>query len=280
MSATPVELGSVARVLNGKTPSKKEQRSSGFPVLKIKDVGEFGQFRGIFDSFVDADLADAFPEKIIQQNDVLLLNAAHNADYVASKSFFVEGSAVGALATGEWLIVRADRDKLDSKFMSFWLETPSIRARIAEIVRGIHLYPTDMAELAICLPSLAEQQRIAKQLQEADNLRRVRRYALQMCDELLASAFVEMFGDPVINPQAWPTDTLDSVSTTITDGEHLNPKFVSKGFPIVMAEQVEDSGVNLNSCKIVSPEDFTKFTRKCEPKKSDILLVSRGATKH
>ncbi len=108
MISSLTELGLVARVLNGKTPSKKEQRSSGFPVLKIKDVDEFGEFRGGFDSFVDEGFFRAFPEKIIRENDILLLNAAHNADYVASKSFFAVGSGVGAMATGEWMIIRAN----------------------------------------------------------------------------------------------------------------------------------------------------------------------------
>jgi type I restriction enzyme S subunit len=102
------ELGVVASILNGKTPSKSEQRSRGYPVLKIKDVDEFGEFRGGFDSFVDEEFFRAFPEKIVRQNDILLLNAAHNADYVASKSFFAAGSGVGAMATGEWMIIRSN----------------------------------------------------------------------------------------------------------------------------------------------------------------------------
>jgi type I restriction enzyme S subunit len=195
MISTRTELGSVARVFNGKTPSKKEQRRRGFPVLKIKDVDEFGEFRGTFESFVETNLADAFPEKIVRENDILLLNAAHNAEYVASKLFFAIGSAVGALATGEWMIVRANPDELDPKFASFWLETPSTKTRIGNIVRGIHLYPSDMAELAMQLPPLPEQQRVARQLEIADRLCRMRRYALELSDTFLPAAFLELFGD-------------------------------------------------------------------------------------
>ncbi|MGC3976192.1 MAG: restriction endonuclease subunit S [Nitrospira sp.] len=71
---------------------------------------------------------------------------------------------------------------------------------------------------------------------------------------------------------------LKAVAQKITDGEHLNPRFVLSGIPIVMAEQVEDSGVNLVSCKKVSEDDFAKFTKKCAPRWHDVLIVSRGAT--
>lgn len=48
-----VALSDVAEVFNGKTPSKAEQRGEGHPVLKIRDVSEFGKFRGKHESFVD-----------------------------------------------------------------------------------------------------------------------------------------------------------------------------------------------------------------------------------
>jgi type I restriction enzyme S subunit len=125
---------------------------------------------------------------------------------------------------------------------------------------------------------LPEQRRIAGQLEKADRLVRTRRYALELTDTFLPAAFLEFFGDPVRNERGWRTDILESVATKITDGEHLNPQFVPMGFPIVMAEQVDDWGVNLVACKHVSAEDFIKFIRKCEPVKQDILIVSRGAT--
>jgi hypothetical protein len=40
------------------------------------------------------------------------------------------------------------------------------------------------------------------------------------------------------NRRLWPTEILGSVATKITDGEHLNPKFVPIGFPIVMDEKI------------------------------------------
>ena len=85
-----VLIGEVAQIFNGKTPSKSEQRSHGHPVLKIKDVSDLGEFRGTFASFVDHDLADAYASKRLCEGDTLILNAAHNADYVGSKTFRVQ----------------------------------------------------------------------------------------------------------------------------------------------------------------------------------------------
>ncbi len=194
MKARTVQLGDVATVFNGKTPSKIEQRRVGFPVLKIRDVNEFGQFTGPFTSFVDPDLVAGLAGKLVCDGDTLVLNAAHNADYVASKIFFASGSVVGALATGEWLIIRPDLKETDARFLYFWSQSVESRNRIRDLVKGIHLYPKDVADIPLALPDLSEQQRIAGRLEQADRLVRTRRYALELNDTFLPAAFRQLFG--------------------------------------------------------------------------------------
>ena len=43
-------------------------------------------------------------------------------------------------------------------------------------------------------PRLSEQRRIAGQLEQADRLRRTRRYALELSDTFLPAAFLQLFG--------------------------------------------------------------------------------------
>jgi type I restriction enzyme, S subunit len=57
--------------------------------------------------------------------------------------------------------------------------------------------------LRIPLPPLAEQRRIAAILDKADAIRRKRQQAIRLTDDLLRSAFLDLFGDPVTNPRRW-----------------------------------------------------------------------------
>ncbi len=208
-----VPLAEVASVFNGKTPPKSEQRNEGHPVLKIKDVDELGGFRGRFQSFVDPAFAGKFPRASVCNGDTLILNAAHNAAYVASKTYRVEPSTVGALATGEWLIIRADNSALDPGFLYQWVNSPPTRHSLREHVKGIHLYPKDVARTAIPMPSLDEQRRISNILDQADGLRAQRRVALAQLDSIMQSVFIDMFGDPILNPRGWPTAKLGTVGS-------------------------------------------------------------------
>ncbi len=211
-----VVLSEVAEIFNGKTPAKSDQRESGHPVLKIKDVSEDGKFKGKFESFVDIEFADKHSSKAVKLDDSLILNAAHNADYVGSKRYTAERPVEGSIATGEWLIVRADNVNLDSRYLSYWIASSETRFRMKLLVKGIHLYPKDVQRLKIPLPPLEEQKRIAAILDKADAIRRKRQQAIDLADQFLRSVFLDMFGDPVTNPKEWQKKKISDIGEVVT----------------------------------------------------------------
>ncbi len=231
-------LGDVAQAFNGKTPSRSEQRSEGYPVLKIKNVSEYGQFYGSFDSFVDRSFADKFDPKKIKPGDILILNAAHNADYVGSKIYLAESHTYGALATGEWLLIRAS-ENLFANYAYHWISSLPVRHQIRDLVKGIHLYPKDLAKLQIPLPSLPEQRQIAAILDQADALRAKRRESLAELDKLAQSIFIEMFGDPFRNEKSWDVTSFEN---SLTDETSLSPKLLQSGYLLKGTYPVIDQG--------------------------------------
>ena len=206
-----VRLEDVAEVFNGKTPSKAEQRNNGHPVLKIKDVTEHGQFKGAFESFVDYELAAKHRNRWIRCGDILVLNAAHNADYVASKLYFADDSMNDVLPTGEWLLVRPNEARVLPGYVNYWFRTPSTKREVKFLVKGIHLYPKDVAKLEIPLPPIDEQRRIIDLLSRVEGIVRLRREAQKKAAEIIPALFLDMFGDPATNPKDWDVVSLGDV---------------------------------------------------------------------
>ncbi len=97
-------------------------------------------------------------------------------------------------------------------FAKRYLESRTLATGVPHINLGI------LKDFPAALPPLPEQRRIVAILDEADALRRKRREALGLLDELLRSAFLEMFGDPVTNPQGWPVMPLRRVISSIEPG--------------------------------------------------------------
>jgi type I restriction enzyme S subunit len=156
-----MSLGEVAEVFNGKTPPRAEQRPAGFPVLKIRDIAADGQFRGAFQSFVDDDYARQFPTQQIRENDILILNAAHTSTHVASKMCRAAPPFLGALATGEWTIIRPQTAKISPLYLHYFIASDTARLAVKQMVRGVHLYPKDVRTLELSLPLASKQERIA-----------------------------------------------------------------------------------------------------------------------
>ena len=243
MTATQARrIDEVAVVFNGKTPSKSEQRDGGHPVLKVKDVDALGRFRGMFSGYVDADLARKHVKQQLAGGETLVLNAAHSATHVASKTFYADQDVAGSLATGEWLIVRWSTEAVDSRYGNHWINVPDTRFRIRRLVNGIHLYPKDVARLQIPLPPLAEQKRIAGILDAADALRAKRREALAQLDTLLQSTFLDMFGDPVTNPMGWDTSALGEVGEVITGNtpSRKHPEYYGEDIEWIKSDNIND----------------------------------------
>ncbi len=103
---------------------------------------------------------------------------------------------------------------LDRKYLAYYLRQPSMvdlansRSTGANLPR---LSPKVLETFKIPLPPLEEQRRIAAILDKADGVRRKRKEAIRLTEELLKSTFLEMFGDPVTNPKGWEIVKLGSL---------------------------------------------------------------------
>jgi type I restriction enzyme S subunit len=134
-------------------------------------------------------------KQTVQPGDVLLSRIVPHI-----RRAWVVGKNQGrrTIASGEWIIFRSN--KFHPSYLRHLLIGEPFYARFLQTVAGVggsllRARPAQVADIEILIPPIPEQQRIALQLEHADRLRRTRRYALQMCDELLPAAFLEMFGD-------------------------------------------------------------------------------------
>lgn len=83
-------------------------------------------------------------------------------------------------------------------------------------------------EFEIPLPPLAEQKRIASILDKADAIRRKRQQAIELADEFLRAVFLDMFGDPVMNPKGLKKAPITELADVITGFAFKSSEYVSE----------------------------------------------------
>lgn len=81
-----------------------------------------------------------------------------------------------------------------------------------------HIYFKDYKREEFNLETLDRQAEIVAILRKAEVILSARQQQLQKLDELVKSRFIEMFGDPVINPLKWSTLTMKQASIRLSDG--------------------------------------------------------------
>ena len=64
----------------------------------------------------------------------------------------------------------------------------------------------------------------------------------------------------------------DVVSTPVSDGPHLTPKFVKQGVPFLSVNNLVESKIDFSNVRYISIDDHLVFSKKCKPKKGDVLL--------
>jgi len=135
-----------------------------------------------------------------------------------------------------------------------------------------------MERIKIPLPPLPEQRRIAAILDKADAIRRKRQQTLDLADQFLRSAFLDMFGDPVTNPKGWDTTTLGDVVHAAQDGPHVSPEYADDGVPFLSTRHIKPHGIVWKDLRYITREKAVGQWRKCKPQRGDVLYTKGGTT--
>lgn len=106
-----------------------------------------------------------------------------------------------------------------------------------------------------CLPPVSEQHRIAAILDKADAIRRKREEGIRLTEDLLRSAFLQMFGDPATNSKKWNMVKMSEALAADRPGMRCGPfgsalhkeEYVTEGVPVwgienVRPNQFEEAG--------------------------------------
>ena len=181
-------------------------------------------------------------KQVVEPQDVLLSKIVPHI-----RRTWVVGGDRGRrlIASGEWIVFRSPR--AEPGYLRQVLRSDPFHVQFMQTVAGVggsllRARPAQVARISIPLPPLPEQRRIAAILDQADALRAKRRQALAQLDSLTQSIFIEMFGDPVINPSAWELTPFGSVGTLdrgVSKARPRNaPELLGGPYPLIQTGDV------------------------------------------
>jgi type I restriction enzyme S subunit len=144
--------------------------------------------------------------------------------------------------------------------------------------------PTSFFEqFKIPLPPLPEQRKIAAILDKADAVRRKRQQTLELADQFLRSAFIDMFGDPVTNPKGWPIKKLSEAFATDIEPTKCGPfgsalrkhEYTDSGVPVLTMNNIVGNSFCLDGCLHITQEKYQDLSTYAV-REGDIIISRAG----
>jgi type I restriction enzyme, S subunit len=159
------QLGSFSK---GSGITKKELSATGYPCVRYGEIYTTHDFIiKEFKSFIAEDVAKI--SKRIKGGDILFAGSGETREDIGKAVAFL-GAEV-AYAGGDVIIFSPDQKRVNSECLSYCLETQEIRRQRFKLGAGnqiVHIYPNDLGQIKLSLPSLPEQKAIAAVLSTWD----------------------------------------------------------------------------------------------------------------
>jgi type I restriction enzyme, S subunit len=224
---TVVAIAEVAEQIRGVSYGKADvidRPAEGFlPVLRANNITDDGLKLDDL-VYVRADKVSA--KQQVRSGDIVIA--------ASSGSISVVGKAAQAeddlnMGFGAFCKVVRPSPKVHARYIGHFFKTQDYRRRMSALAAGANinnLKNEHIDEIAIPLPPLEEQKRIAAILDQADELRRKRQRAIDRLNQLGQALFHDMFGDAKTNPMGWKTGQLGDI---VRPGDKINYGVVQPG---------------------------------------------------
>jgi type I restriction enzyme S subunit len=136
-----------------------------------------------------------------------------------------------------------------------------------------------LKQFRIPLPALAEQERIVKLLDEADELRKLRAQADRRTAALIPSLFHEMRAEAEERNCPWPKTTLADLCSRVVDCPHATPTYATSEtlYACVRSSDIQEGKLDWSSTKYVDESEYAKRVKVLVPRPGDVVFCREGA---
>jgi type I restriction enzyme S subunit len=224
--------------------------------------------------FIDERTHEALSRSRIRPGDLLVSIAGS----IGRAGIVPMGSP--ALNCNQAVAIVRPKEIVHRPFLRLWIESSGAQQQIrSSTVTGTisNLSLSQLGNLQIPLPPLAEQRRIAEVLDKAEALRAKRRAALAQLDSLTQSLFLDLFGDPMKNERGWTLPKV-GVAGRVQLGRQRAPKYQSGKHtrPYVRVANVYEDRLDLSD--VLSMDFDSKDFKAYRLEHGDILLNEGQST--
>ena len=274
MNLRYVICSEIIDVRDGTHDSPKYIIDGGYPLITSKNINNNKIDFSNVNYISEEDYIKINQRSEVSNGDIIMpmIGTIGNPVIIdTDKKFAIKNVALFKLANNETIL---------SKYFYYILKTQDIKRQLESNKRGgtqNFVSLKNIRDLKIPLIDILEQKKIVEILDKAQQLIDKRKKQIESLDELVKSKFIEMFGDPILNPKNWEKSMLQECCFKITDGTHDTPKRLSNGKLLITGKNIRRDKIDLTDIEYVSEEDHQMIYKRCNPEYGDVLYTNIGA---
>lgn len=264
-----VKLSQAFDLQMGKTPSRNiaEYWGGDHKWVSIADIGNAGKYISETKECITDDGVSGSGIKVVPKGTVIMsFKLSIGKTAITSEDMYTNEAIMAFIDKGIYPV--------DPNYLYHLCYGTDWTAGTNKAVMGLTLNKATLSEKMINLPSVEEQKDIAEKLDEVDSLINIQQRQLAKLDELVKSRFIEMFGDPSLNPFGYPVRALSEIADYY-NGLTYKPEDVSETGTIVLrSSNIQNSVLDFaDTVRVSCPVKPRMYVQE-----NDILMCSRNGS--
>ncbi|MBM4241838.1 MAG: restriction endonuclease subunit S [Euryarchaeota archaeon] len=268
------KISDIGTVVTGNTPPKKDPKNYGGELVWIKppDLD-----RKMYVSESEEMISDIGKKKVrlLPKGSVLVSCIGNIGKVAISECELCTNQQINSIIPNKEIV--------DSVFLYYVIKRmrPYLENIASNAVVPL-LNKNDFSKVKIALPPLETQKKIVEILERAEKLKEWRAEADELTDTLFNSYFLDIFGDPIKNPNNFKTESLKDLCQLKSGGtpSRKNKEFFNGDIPWITTIALGPKYIDRkDAVEYITNEAIEKSATKLIPKHSILVGVRVGVGK-
>ncbi|NEO34149.1 MAG: restriction endonuclease subunit S [Symploca sp. SIO3C6] len=276
------EKGAIRRGPFGGSIKKEIFVADGYKVYEQQNAIESNFEIGHY--FIDEQKFQDMEGFSVKAND-LIISCAGTIGRIA----IVPSDARPGIINQALMRIRPNTSVIMPRYLKWFLESPIAKRDIFGQVAGTALKNlaaiSEIKKSQIPLPPLEEQRRIAAILDKADEVRRKRKQAIALTEELLKSAFLKIVGSKNPDYHQWKEVVLAELALPVKGSMRTGPfgstllhsEFVDEGIAVLGIDNAVQNRFAWGERRFITSEKY-KSLKRYTIKPGDVIITIMGTT--
>lgn len=223
MEKTWVNVPDVLFFQEGPGVRNTQYTSDGVKLLNVANLIDGNIDLSKSDRYISEEEAyGKYKHFLCDEGDFIVASSGIKVEYIDKKMGFVENTMLPlCMNTSTIRFKSLDQEKLRIRYFMYYLKSNHFKRQLFKQITGsaqLNYGPSHLKKMMVPLTDIEKQDRIIAELDRTQNIINKYEKELMLLDKLIKARFVELFGDPEINPYGWEQLTVDDVCTSVVRG--------------------------------------------------------------